>query len=738
MWKIPIMVDQIFPIGRTLSTDWKDQGTTSLLNVQFDMGPNQDIAAGEFFDGFKTYELLHSVDYYEWKQIEIQQMYPIIAPWVNEVPLFLHLISDNSTHIREAVDSCADVGFDMVIQSFGSGINLESTNQSYINCVKSDYDYAHSKGIEIGGYTLACVKNYQPIPGPEAINGDNTEIRRCLATDWSVGYWNNIKNFLTQTGSDFIEIDGPYHFWTCTGGPTHRHEGLDDSRYAQWKSSTVDMFHWLKENDIYINAPDWLYLSGSNKAGIGYEESGWSQPREEQLLIGRIYNYCGTFLKVPSMGWGFIPIEQYHGGGAQAKFEPLSQNIRDYEWALAQNLISGVQPFLRGKRLYDTAETKAIVKYWVDFSKRYKEIINSSTIHVKPPKRDPNNPLRTTELDVIMHAGIQSDEKAIIMVFNQTDEARTETITVPLYYSGLTNRAEPPCPAPDSDITSVEIPDYGTWPPPYPEMPTPGPYVYPTAEPTDKMASFYHEGQTSEDYVIDSNGNIELTVTLEPMSYTWFTVYDPSFTPAPPIPYPTEAEPTPTARWAFEDNCQDTSDNNHHGTSSGNPTYTTDAKLGAKAIDLDGEDDYIQSDTVTTATDNITMSGWVKQESSGNTQIIMHNGDTSYNGYGLLVIADNKLQILCGSIKTLDVSSTLILNEWAHVAMVRDHGQWRFYLNGQSKTVSNATTTPKSPSTVGTFLGANNKGTENFKGKLDDIRIYEEALSQDMIIEIMD
>lgn len=719
---------------RNLSVNWQDQGTTSILKTQFDMGPNQTVEAGKFFDGFKTYELLHSVDYYEWKQIEIQEMYRIVTPWINESPIFLHLISDNSTEIRNAVDACKAVGFDLIIQSFGSGINLESTNQSYINRVKSDYDYAHSQGLEIGGYTLACIKDYNPVNGPEAINGDYSNIARCLATEWSVDYWNNIKNFLTQTGSDFIEIDGPYHFYTCTGGPTHLHDGYDNSRYAQWKASTVDMFKWLKENDIYINAPDWMYLSGSNKSGIGYEEIGWSQPRQEQLVIGRMYNYKGTFLKAPTMGWTFLPLDQYHGGGSAATFEPLSENIKDYEWAVAQNFFAGVQPFFRGKRPYDTEKTKNILKYWVDFYKRYQKTLTANTIHVKPPKQDPNNPQRATEMDIIMHANSQANEKAMVMVFNQTDQVRTETFNIPLYYSGLTNLSEPPVPAPNSDYTDINLPAYGQWPPPYPTLPAPAPYVYPAASSTNKSATFYQEGKTNQTYTIDSNGNVQLTVTLEPMSYTWYSIYDPTYTPEAPIPYPTA---TAIAKWEFEDNSLDTSGNANNGTVNGGITYVTDAKQGSKAIKLDGNASYMRANTVTNATNNITMSGWVKQETGGSTQIIMHNGDTSYNGYGLLVTANQSLKILCGSVSSLDVNSTLPLNQWTHVAMVREQGLWKFYLNGQPRTVTNASIAPKAPSSVGTYLGANNKGTENFKGILDDMRIYEEPLDMDMIQKIM-
>lgn len=44
------------------------------------------------------------------------------------------------------------------------------------------------------------------------------------------------------------------------------------------------------------------------------------------------------------------------------------------------------------------------------------------------------------------------------------------------------------------------------------------------------------------------------------------------------------------------------------------------------------------------------------------------------------------------------------------------------------KTITNHTIEPNVP-TTGTYIGANNSGTENFNGSVDDVRIYERALT---------
>ena len=50
----------------------------------------------------------------------------------------------------------SEVGFEMLIFSFGSGINLESADEKYVSYIKSLVDYAKSKNIEVGGYDLIC------------------------------------------------------------------------------------------------------------------------------------------------------------------------------------------------------------------------------------------------------------------------------------------------------------------------------------------------------------------------------------------------------------------------------------------------------------------------------------------------------------------------------------------------------------------------------------------------------
>ena len=513
------------------------------FSMHFDMGPDYDLAPGQVFRGMQVYELFCQSTCFDHRMNEVQNMYRRVAPWVCEAPLFLHLISDDGKVLRDSADMLADIGYDMIIQSFGSGIQLESEDPNYIARVKSDYDYVHSKGLTIGGYTLAIIRDYRPMNHDCATNGDHSKISRCLCTKWSEGYWNRVVSFLEQTGSDFIEIDGPYHFYTCTGnqpGQTeHLHKGLSDCRYMQWMKSTVEIYTRMKELGIYINAPDWLYLSGTNKCAVGYEEIGFSQPRRTQLLLNRIYNYLGTYHKIPSMGWGFLPVEEYHGGGAAAKFEPLTENLAEYDWAMAEAAACGVWPCVRGKRLYDTELCRSVVKYWTDTIRRHRKLLNSNTIHVYPPKATEN--LNYAEdIDVILQENNTTRDKLFLMVCNQTEETRTKTLVLPAFYTGLTGLERPHTAPASGSFDEVVIPMFGSWPPVYPKnMENLLEEARPAEDSGVHMALFEHDlPEKRTEAVIDVNGNLLLTVTLPPMSYTYYVGYAVDDMPEDPIPVP--------------------------------------------------------------------------------------------------------------------------------------------------------------------------------------------------------
>ena len=169
-------------------------------------------------------------------------------------------------------------------------------------------------------------------------------------------------------------------------------------------------------------------------SGLGYNENQYSLPRWQDLSISRQSVYDDTYKLPPTAGWMFVPLVPYHAGGDAAMFEPLSEHLTEYEWALAQYLGAGVAACYRGYRIYDGPETKALVQKWVGFYKKYRDILTSDIVHVRRP--DMQN------IDSFMHVNPRLKNRALAMVFNPTHVSISTTLQLPLYYSGLTIEAQ--------------------------------------------------------------------------------------------------------------------------------------------------------------------------------------------------------------------------------------------------------------------------------------------------------
>ena len=409
-----------------------------LMTSRYPLGPGISLQPGETFRSFRTFEILHDSDAHERKGLARRKMYRTVAPQVTENPILMHVRSAEPDAVRLAIDQCAEVGFEMVIMTFGSGFNIESEDPEYIATMKGLTDYAHRKGIQIGGYTLMCAsrgvgEEFNCIDPDTGQPGSRFGQSACLASRWADGYFQRVLNFMDATGMDIIETDGPYHGDVCASTTHKHHNGLADSQLRQWEAC-VHFYHACRARGIYINSPDQYYLNGSNKCGMGYRETNFSLPRERQILIARQNIYDGTYEKTPSMGWMFVPLVEYHGGGASATFEPLCDHLDDYESHLAQNFGSGVIACYRGPRLFDTEQTKAVVKKWVDFYKKYRPILESDLIHVcRPDGRS---------IDCVLHANAQISPCGLAMLYNPTRTVQQMTLKLPLYYTGLSEIAK--------------------------------------------------------------------------------------------------------------------------------------------------------------------------------------------------------------------------------------------------------------------------------------------------------
>ncbi len=414
-----------------------ERRTPCLLECSPPLGPAVSLAAGGTFHSYRVFELLFDSTERERRGLAQRRMYRTLVPWVCENPLIFHAGSAAPDAVRRAIDQAAEVGFELVIMTFGSGFDIENTDPAYLAQLKALADYAHAKGIGLGGYSLLSSRSIDADndvidpatskPGGFAVFGNAP----CLGSKWGQDYFAKLYRAYERTGLDALEHDGSYPGDLCASITHPGHVGLNDSQWAQW-SQIAGFYRWCRERGVYLNVPDWYYLCGSSKCGMGYRETNWSLPRASQEIIERQNIFDGTWTKTPSMGWMFVPLTEYHGGGAAATIEPLDEHRDHYERRLGNLLGAGVQACFRGPRLYDTDATREMVRARVAWFKAHRAILESDIVHGRRPDG--------RDLDWILHVNPRLRQPAMLVVYNPAAEPVERSLPLDLYYSGLTGR----------------------------------------------------------------------------------------------------------------------------------------------------------------------------------------------------------------------------------------------------------------------------------------------------------
>lgn len=411
-----------------------DLTTPCLLEVAPKLGPEQLLAPGHTFESFRTWELLNDTWERERKSLAYRRMMRTIAPWITENPILMHVRSADDVSVKKAIDQCAEVGFEMVIMTFGSGFNAEDDSPANVERMKRLAAYARSKHIALGGYSLLASRRIDDANDVVLPQGQHARFGNspCIESQWGRDYFQKLYTLYGQTGLDVFEHDGSYPGDWCYSTAHPGHKGVEDAQWNQFKRVS-DFYKWCRGKGIYLNVPDLYFLNGSNKVGMGYREVNWSLPRAQQEIIERQNIFDGTWNKTPSMGWMFVPLVEYQGGGKAATIEPLKDHLDHYGQRLANLFGAGVQACYRGPQLYDTPQTKALVQQWVNFYKKHREVLDGDIIHIRRPDG--------RDYDAILHVNPAGTEKGLLMVYNPLNEPIKRKIKVDLYYTGLKDSA---------------------------------------------------------------------------------------------------------------------------------------------------------------------------------------------------------------------------------------------------------------------------------------------------------
>lgn len=189
--------------------------------------------------------------------------------------------------------------------------------------------------------------------------------------------------------------------------------------------------------------------------------------------------------------------------------------------------------------------------------------------------------------------------------------------------------------------------------------------------------------------------------------------------------------------WLFSGNADDTSGNGNNGAVTG-ATLVNDRHSNPNSAYLfNGSTDYIKvlHDSVfDLGTGDFTFSLWDKQSSWGGIANYMLTKDT-FSDYELRTLSTTELlMILGGTANQVIAPITASVDTWVHFLVTRVSGLVSWYENSVQvgTPVTNTSTLTNSKDL---FFGARgNPSPERFmNGSLDDIRIYNRALTQEEI-----
>ena len=188
--------------------------------------------------------------------------------------------------------------------------------------------------------------------------------------------------------------------------------------------------------------------------------------------------------------------------------------------------------------------------------------------------------------------------------------------------------------------------------------------------------------------------------------------------------------------WTFDEGTGgtvgDASANGYTGTIGGNPAWIA-GQNGGNALDFDGSGDSVSfgATPVLSTPSTFTVSAWVNHEAPANAwQSLVDKRDTAYDGYDLY-LDKNSRAFMRVNLETVTGSTVITPGQWHHVVGIYDGSQLLLYVDGVLDATANVgTLTIDAQASL--LFGENFAGGNSFlHGALDDVRIYDRALSAD-------
>lgn len=165
-------------------------------------------------------------------------------------------------------------------------------------------------------------------------------------------------------------------------------------------------------------------------------------------------------------------------------------------------------------------------------------------------------------------------------------------------------------------------------------------------------------------------------------------------------------------------------------------------RVYTRSIYFDGVSDYVDmDDNLNLNPTSFTISSWIMRESGSTNTSILSKRDLAYTeGYDFKINSSNRFEVSWknGSTQTISSSVAIPEDEWHHLAIIYSGGTASLYIDGVLDT-SASLSAPVS-TTRNFNLAAAGKGASLgafFAGNIDEVRIWDSALSVDQLRYIM-
>jgi hypothetical protein len=197
------------------------------------------------------------------------------------------------------------------------------------------------------------------------------------------------------------------------------------------------------------------------------------------------------------------------------------------------------------------------------------------------------------------------------------------------------------------------------------------------------------------------------------------------------------------SRWSFNEGSGTVaadSVNGQNGTLTNGPLWTT-GKLG-QAIRLDGSNDYVALPTMDLTGSALTMSAWVMftafPANSDQRILSKSSGIAEQSHYWMLSQTKQgnaqrlRFRLRTGSSTTTLIASSgdLAANTWYHAVATYDGSTMKLYLNGTLVGSTAKTGTLATSTWVSVNIGRNPDGNNYLSGAIDEVQIFNRALTQ--------